>query len=307
VRPTESAPPTAPWSSTVWDTFESHAGKRVSIVHFGQPFPSGAAFEPTPFDLTTDRGAIPLVTYMLDDLTGLRDGAYDEQITTWAIGVRAWGKPFWLRFDHEMNGTWYGYGRQARTDPQLFVDAWRHLHDVVAEAGANNVTWTFCPNAVFPGSTPLSSLYPCDSYVDWTCMDGYNFGTNPRKPAGWRGFYTTFKATYDQLLELAPTKPIIIAETASTEFGRSKAGWITDALGTQLPLNFPKVRAVTWFGWDINEDGGRWDWSIESSASAEAAFANAIAADYFKPNDYASLPRDSKVPVPEAAAGTGSP
>jgi hypothetical protein len=287
----------APWSSSIWNTFESHAGKPVSIVHFGQPFPTGASFDPAPFNLTTARGAIPLVSYALDDLTGLKNGAYDAKITTWANGVKAWGKPFWLRFDWEMNGTWYPYGSQARANPQLFIDAWRHFHDVVAAAGASNATWTFCPNVEFGGSTPIASLYPGDAYVDWNCMDGYNFGTNPLKPAGTASFSTVFRATYDRLLAISPSKPILIAETASTEYGSSKAAWITDAL-KQLPASFPKIRGLTWFNWNICEDGGRWDWPIESSSSAQTAFADGIANSYYKRNDYALLPAGSKVPVP---------
>jgi hypothetical protein len=287
----------APWSSTVWNSFESHAAKKVSVVHFGQPFPTGAAFDASPFNMTYARGAIPLVSYALTDLTGLKNGAYDAKITTWAQGVKAWGKPFWLRFNWEMNGTWYSYGSQSKTNPQLYVDAWRHFHDVVARAGANNATWTFCPNIEFSGSTPIASLYPGDAYVDWNCMDGYNFGTNVLKPSGQRSFYSLFKPTYDRLLSIAPTKPIMIAETASTEFGASKAAWITDAL-KQLPSNFPRIRGITWFNWNINENGGRWDWPIESSSSSQSAFAAGIANSYFKPNNYALLAPGSKVPVP---------
>jgi hypothetical protein len=287
----------SPWSSSIWNTFESHAGKPVSIVHFGQPFPTGASFDATPFNLTTARGAIPLVSYALDDLTGLKNGAYDAKIKTWASGVKAWGKPFWLRFDWEMNGTWYSYGSQAKANPQLFVDAWRHFHDVVAAAGASNATWAFCPNVEFGGSTPIASLYPGDAYVDWNCMDGYNFGTNPLKPAGTASFSTVFKATYDRLLAISPSKPILIAETGSTEYGSSKAAWIADAL-KQLPASFPKIRGLTWFNWNIYADGGRWDWPIESSSSAQSAFAAGIASSYYKRNDYALLPAGSKVPVP---------
>ena len=43
----------------------------------------------------------------------------------------------------------------------------------------------------------LASLYPGDEYVDWTGLDGYNWGTNPAKPDGWTSFDQLFSSTYD--------------------------------------------------------------------------------------------------------------
>ena len=40
---------------------------------------------------------------------------------------------------------------------------------------------------------------------------------------------------------------MIIGETASTEYGGSKAAWITDMLSTQIPLYFPKLKGFLWF------------------------------------------------------------
>ena len=53
---------------------------------------------------------------------------------------------------------------------------------------------------------------------------------------------------------IAPSKPFIIAETASTEYGGSKAAWITDMLSTQIPLYFPKLKGFLWF--EKRDDAG---------------------------------------------------
>ena len=65
-----------------------------------------------------------------------------------------------------------------------------------------------------------------------------------------------FAQTYGELLSIAPSKPIMIAETASTEEGKTtkKATWITDALNS-LPTVFPAIRALVWFNWNIVEKG----------------------------------------------------
>jgi hypothetical protein len=83
----------------------------------------------------------------------------------------------------------------------------------------------------------------------------------------------------------------MIGETASTEKPGSKANWIEAAFGTSLPNSFPSVKAVAWFNWNIYDEkiGARWDWPIESSSSAQTAFANIISSPYYAANEFGSL------------------
>jgi hypothetical protein len=122
-------------------------------------------------------------------------------------------------------------------------------------------------------------------------MDGNNFGTDPAKPDSWKAFSQVFTPTYNHLLQIAPSKPIIIAETASTEIGGSKAAWITDMITTQLPANFPKIQAFLWFNWNFKESGGTIKYSIESSQEAQDAFKSGIASSYYATNTFSSLPK----------------
>ena len=71
------------------------------------------------------------------------------------------------------------------------------MHDIFTAVGANNATWVWCPN-IDPnnGLHDLGALYPGDAYVDWTCLDGYNWGTNPVKPDRWRSFDQLYGSTY---------------------------------------------------------------------------------------------------------------
>ena len=75
------------------------------------------------------------------------------------------------------------------------------------------MTWVWCPNIESAATTPFEQLYPGDAYVDWTCLDGYN---NARRAAS---FARLFGASYDHLLRIAPTKPIMIGEIGSMEYG----------------------------------------------------------------------------------------
>jgi beta-mannanase len=297
----------APWSTPTWDTFETHTGKPASIVHFGQPAPWNQAFSPKALDETIKRRAIPLMDMDPDGgtLASIASKSKDSYFEEWATDVAKYGKPFFFRWSWEMNGQWFKpYGPESAASPELYVKVWRHIYNIAKSKGANNITWVWCPNVTFEGSTPLSLLYPGDAYVDWTCMDGYNRGNNPINPEGWKTFSTVFSQTYNELLSIAPSKPIMIGEVGSTEASNfspnNKAGWIANGLGNTLPTAFPKVEAVLWFNWNHPEASGqRWDWQIESSTAAEASFKNVISSPFYASNTFGSLPPLTKIqPLP---------
>ena len=137
-----------------------------------------------------------------------------------------------------------------------------------------------------PCTSPTASLYPGDAYVDWTCLDGYNWGTNPWNPNVWLTFSQTFGPSYSNITgSIAPSKPMVIGETASTEYGGSKAAWITDMLKTQLPLNFPKIKGFLWFEmWDSRG----YDWPIILSSTSQSAFATNIKLSSYAANQFAA-------------------
>jgi hypothetical protein len=120
--------------------------------------------------------------YRLSEIVG---GRYDAFIRRWATGAKNWGHPF-LRFDWEMNTNSVPYSEHSNGNRRgEFVRMWRHVHRIFTRVGAENVTWVWCPNVEYSTSVkPLASLYPGDSYVDWTCLDGYNWGTN--RAGTWR-------------------------------------------------------------------------------------------------------------------------
>jgi hypothetical protein len=132
----------------------------------------------------------------------------------------------------------------------------------------------------------LQSVYPGDAYVDWAGLDGYNWGTNPAKPSSWKSFDQIYRSSYDRIVEsVAPSKPLMIGEVASTEYGGSKASWIKNMLG-ELPTAYPKIRALLWFD---KYDSGM-DWPIETSSGATAAFAEGIAGAWYLGDSFANLP-----------------
>jgi hypothetical protein len=282
----------APWDMGAVTRFEQIAGKQVSLVNFFAPFANCAStpcsfypFPTGPMERIREYGAIPVFSWSSQSIPSTRSepdfqladviaGTYDTYIRQFAEAAKAWGHPFFLRFDWEMNGSWFPWSEGANgNQPGEYVAAWRHVHDVFAAAGTDNVTWVWCPNVDPDGILQdLASVYPGDEYVDWTGLDGYNWGLNPAKPDRWRSFDELYSSTYQRIADaLAPDKPLLIGEMGSTEDGGSKAAWIEEAL-TAIPTRYPKIRGMLWF--DTYDDG--MDWPIETSATSAGAFAEAI-------------------------------
>jgi hypothetical protein len=293
----------APWDMGAVSRFESMAGKGVSLVNFFSPFAncegsrcSFYKFPTGPMEDIRRHGSIPVFSWSsqsipssLDEpdfqLSDVISGDYDAYIREFAEDARDWGHPFFLRFDWEMNGNWFPWSEGVNGNQSgEFVAAWRHVHDIFTEVGADEVTWVWCPN-VDPANKlgDLTADYPGDEYVDWTGLDGYNWG--PRK-GGWVSFSHLYSSTYQTISgSIAPGKPLLIGEMGSTENGGSKAAWISEAL-TEIPTAFPQVRGMLWF--DTYDDG--MDWPIETSSSATAAFASGVQAPAYQGNSYAELP-----------------
>ena len=288
----------APWDQTTWNLFESHAGKRVSIVHFGQPPPWEQKFSAEPLEKSKARGALPLMDMGTGFIPGkphteeapdnrvslkeINEGLYDSYFKEWAEAVAAYKYPFFFRWGWEMNGTWNKWGKDAAASPEEFVKAWRHLHTIAVEKGASNVTWVWCPNVEFLGSTPYSQLYPGDAYVNWTCLDGYNEGN--------RTFSELFGSSYSSITgTIAPSKPLMIGETATiARVGKDAPSWWIPNAFQSLPAGFPKIKALVWFNWNIVEKGKEWEWPIEWTSDGQQAFAKEIASPYFSADEFGS-------------------
>jgi hypothetical protein len=302
----------APWDMNAVNTLEQKVGKKLSIVNFSAPFANCGGtsctyynFPLNEFNSIRSHGSIPMYSWgsqstpaKLDQpnfqLSDVIEGHHDAYIRKWATAAAAWGKPFFLRFNWEMNGKWFAWHEGVNGNkPGESVAAWRHVHDIFTEVGATNATWVWCPNVDPEGQHhKLSGLYPGDAYVDWTGLDGYNWGTNPARGTDkWRSFDSLYSSTYKLITEtIAPSKPMIISEIGSSEMGGSKAAWITDMLA-KLPTNYPKVRGLLWF--EKYDDG--MDWPLATSSAATSAFASGINSSVYTGNTFGALPAGANV------------
>ena len=296
----------APWDMRAIYKFQRIARKPPSLISFYVPFADCSAspcdFYPFPTQPVEDirrYGAVPFLSWSSAStsstspvhqpafaLNRIVAGAYDSYIREFAEQAAEWGRPFFLRFDWEMNGFWFPWNEGVNGNrPGEFVAAWRHVHDIFSEVGATNATWVWCPNiALAKRLKKFRQQYPGNAYVDWTCLDGFNWG-DTRNSAGWMSFGKVFHSSYRTIARIAPHKPMLIGETASEERGGSKARWIRNTLRV-VPARYRKVRGLIWF----DEKWQGMNWPIESSHSSRRAFARGIRRNVYRPNVFSELP-----------------
>ena len=239
-----------------------------------------AAFPATAAGQVAATGAVPVVTWEPWDPQGGPDqpayaldriaaGDFKSYETTWAKQLKAYGGPVVLRFAHEMNGSWYPWSAQANGNTASdYVAAWRHLRSVFSAQKVTNVSWSWSPNVPYVGSTPLSSVYPGDAYVDQVALDGYNWGaTQPWST--WTSFWDLFSPGVAELRSLTD-KPLMVGEVGSAERGGDKAAWVRDMFAALA--QHPEVRGFTWF--DFAKET---DWRIDSTPGSLDAFRAGLA------------------------------
>src|SRR4051812_12850212 len=243
------------------DASESAIGARAAIVGTYADWAHSPNFPRRLADAITARGAVVVIAWEPWDswrggvdqprvaLRRIVAGSYDPLIDRWATEIARYKRPVMIRFAPEMNGDWRPWatglnGNRAGD----YVAAWRHVHRRFARAGARNVVWVWNPMIAYEGSTPLRELFPGRREVDWTAVDGLNWGS--MRPWGWQTYADIFAPTVRALREMAPRRPIMIAETGSPPDAR-KAAWVADTLHS---AHADRLGAVVWFEYDKETD-----------------------------------------------------
>jgi mannan endo-1,4-beta-mannosidase len=260
------------------DAYASEVGRDPAIVSYYRDW-TRQLIEPDVLEAVWSHDAVPMITWepwnQHDEgdyypLSAITAGRYDRFIGESARAAAAWDHPILIRFAHEMNGSWYPWGRNRNGNtPSLYKAAWRHVVSIFRAEGAMNVKWVWTPYVLNGGRFPFRRYYPGDRWVDWAGVDGLNGGS----VFGWRPFSEIFAESYRQLVRLTP-RPLMLAEVASTEAGGHKATWLSRALRRSLP-RMPHIRAIVWWADPADRRG---DFGVDSSPGALQALRAGIAA-----------------------------
>lgn len=195
-------------------------------------------------------------------LESIANGDHDEYLRAWASQAAALGIPFIYRFAQEQSTDvglldWYPW----QGDPEGYVAAFRHIHQIFQEEGATNIRFMW---SAFFHSPDAPLYYPGDDVVDLIGTTVLNHGTDiPESYAQWFDFEYLMRSQYEMITTNWPGKTIYIAEMASAEQGGSKAQWLTEAF-VRFAAEYTQVEGVSLIQ-GIDFKYPMVDWSINSS------------------------------------------
>lgn len=205
-------------------------------------------------------------------LNKIRAGNHDAAIRRWARQIKSFGKTVYFRPMCEMNGPWTSWsGGVNGNRPYEYIYAWRRVYNIFQQEGATNAKFVWSPNrdgSYTSAKRTFDSYYPGKDYVQYVGINGYNWGSMYKTSSWtsvWQNWDEVFKYSYTTFARNT-SKPMIIAETATTEKGGNKAQWITHKM-IRLRYAYPRVRQVYWF--NLNKET---DWRIDSSTASLNAY-----------------------------------
>lgn len=173
----------------------------------------------------------------------------------------------------EMNGAWESYG----STPEQFKQAYRHIQTIFAQTGipAGTIRWVFAPNGWSDQGHEFERYYPGDSVTDIVAFSAYNWGhCHNASWQEWQSPEVVFGPYIDRIDQMAPGKPIFIAQTATTSITQSganaqaKDNWLGQAYRY---LQQTGVRGVIYF--NIHKEC---DWAVYSHQGASVGYQQAL-------------------------------
>lgn len=172
-----------------------------------------------------------------------------EATRAYAISASEWGKPLFIRFAHEMNGSWYPWaewsdknrnmqrdpGEETGFTPDDYKRAYRNVASMFRRY-APRAALIWCPNSGLLGGQRrdvFRPFYPGDDVVDWVGLDVYERGWTMPMPGAhlWAGQFA-YNLSHDMADDPATPwnesvdfykifvgekrKPLMLCETAAT-------------------------------------------------------------------------------------------
>lgn len=271
--------PSSYWQPTVQDAInkefkplDTWSGKHTSLAgvyHSIEQYKTVSNMLPTIWN----NGYTPFVNiYFNASAYKIASGGKDGEIRAWArdfaIYANGGSRMAFLAPMQEMNGGWVPYG----LDPGNFKIAFKRIRQLFAEEGvpAASVRWVFAPNGYSDPSTPgFEEYYPGDAYVDVVAFSSYNFGYHPLNPyKSWSTPSEVFSPYLTRMTAMAPSKPIMVAQTGTTAYYNSsrttnpdqKNLWLKEAY--TLLAQYPSLIGIIYY--NASPD---YDWTFYLSGS----------------------------------------
>jgi hypothetical protein len=289
------------WSQKLVLNFERTIGRKLDIDHYWYWTTSQPSHRCSGEFPRSDRerwdianGRIPMASWTPEGNFGSDPAWLDNYIAgqadacfrRMAKALKALPGQILLRPMHEMNGNWYEWSGAANgggtVGPMRYRQAWIHIYDIFQAEGATNVKFVWCPGQQ---DTPdeawnhWTKYYPGDQYVDWVCVDGYNWFNN----LPWMsvdGILKSGSQGSTVYRDYASRKPFMIGETGTVEDparrGR-KGQWFIRGRDA-IKMKYPRVKAFVYF----NTIADNTNWRIQTSQSSIDGFRQLALDPYFR-------------------------
>jgi Glycosyl hydrolase family 26 len=260
--------------------YERAVGKQTAWIYFANNWFESRKFPAAMCNWIRDLQKIPYIRLMLRSdvdqrhlekrfsLEKIIAGEFDNDLRTWAREAKEFGSPILIEWGTEPNGEWFSWNGKwnggAEEGPPRYVAAYRHIVDLMRGEGADNLQWVWHVNWLDEPEKDwnrLENYFPGGNYCDWVALSAYG-PTTPMMRDGTESLAFKMREAYPRLLNIAPGKPIIIAEFGCDLHNRrvNAAEWAQAALEDLFSNRWPGVIGFCWWneGWQ-NDDNKKHD------------------------------------------------
>jgi hypothetical protein len=255
--------------------FEQPLGTKTAWVFFSNNWFESRKFPRETCEWIRGLGKVPYVRLMLRSdveqsraektfsLANILAGKFDDDLKAWARDAKTFGSPILVEWGTEPNGNWFSWNGKwnggAKSGAQRYIDAYRHIVDLMRAAGGDNLQWVWHVNWLDEPEAKwnrFENYYPGEDYCDWVALSAYGPLT-PRAVDGTESFRFKMRTAYPRLTKIAPGKPIVIAEFGCDIHHRKvdASEWAKDALEDLFSGRWPAVIGFCWWNesWE-NDD-----------------------------------------------------
>lgn len=273
-----------------YHALDAWAGKRLSMAGvFTNIYADPVVNLKLPIEKAWDNGYTPFINLTTRYNSGktaemIANGDADQQLHAlaqiYANLANSHQKMTFFAPLQEMNGDWVPYG----TDPVNYIKAYKRMQNIFAAEGvpSDSALWVFAPNsASSAGDPPFESYYPGDEFVDVVGFSSYQFGyCSIPLPNVWDTLDNLYGQYLVRMTAMAPTKPIFIAQTATTAYTddgkdvNAKNQFLNDMYN--YFANYPSVRGVMYYNrWEADCDWSFYQLGGEQYIGYKQGVANA--------------------------------
>jgi len=258
------------------ERYETAIGKKTAWIYFSDNWFESRAFPVSTCQWIQQQGKIPYIRLMLRSdvdqkhgektfsLANIISGQFDGDLRAWARDAKRFGGPLLIEWGTEPNGNWFAWNGKWNggpdKGPRLYVQAYRHIVDLMRAEGADNLQWVWHVNWLDEPErkwNAFENYFPGENYCDWVALSAYG-PTTPMTRDGTESLAFKMRKAYPRLLKVAPGKPIIIAEFGCDLHNRhvDARSWTKTALEDLLSNRWPAVIGFCWWneGWQNDEN-----------------------------------------------------